>query len=161
MLRSLGEKFLAPEAASALRAKISERVQPFFIADRGRYHANGEFADAELFAKLRAFAVESVGPLELGPHQWLRLGHGDYQLIRDDSVGRVAGRHVELILDFSERATGQAEIFYTDGALLPQTPLSLALVERHDSQYRYQRYLNHQVGDAQIFRLRLSLRFVR
>jgi hypothetical protein len=155
----MGERFLAPEAAADLRARISMR--PFFIADRGRYH-QGELVEGELFERLRESAERTAGaPLEVASHQWLRLGHGDYQLMRDDSVGRVEGRHLELILDFSEQATGQAEIFYSDGPLLAQTPLSLALVERHDSQYRYQRYLNHQVGDAQVFRLRLSLRFAR
>jgi hypothetical protein len=150
--------FLDPETASALRNRA---FLPFWIADRGRYH-QAEEVDAPLFDRLRAWA-ESLAetPLEAADHQWLRLRHGDYQLTRDDSVRRISGRHYELVLDFSERATGQAEIVYGERLRLPQLPLSLALVERDDSQYRYQRYLNHQVGEAEVFRLRLSLRFAR
>jgi hypothetical protein len=52
---------------------------------------------------------------------------------------------------------------YTDGAasfVVPQLSRSLALVERRsENLYRFERYLNHQVGDAEVWRLRLSLRF--
>jgi hypothetical protein len=149
---------LAPEAAAPLRARI--QFEPFFIADRGRYHQSAA-ADAVL-DPLRALAEElAEAALEPAPHQFLRLERGDYQLVRDDSVRRVPGRHLELLLDFSEAPTGQAEIIYSHGLTLSQVPLSVALVERDDSQYRYQRYLNHKVGDARVFRLRLPLRFTR
>jgi hypothetical protein len=44
---------------------------------------------------------------------------------------------------------------------VPQLPLSLALVERQDSLYRYDRYFNHLIGEAEVWRLRLSLSFSR
>lgn len=148
--------FLEAEIATTLRARS---FAPFWIADRGRYH-QAEEIDQPLFDRLREWAEPLVEtPLETAAHQWLRLGHRDYQLQLDDSLRR--GRHHELVLDFSERDTGQAEIVYSHGLSLPQLARSLALVERDDSQYRYQRYLNHQVGDAQVFRLRLSLRSKR
>jgi hypothetical protein len=152
-------------AAAQTRERLqSEGLAPFDIADRGRYHANLGFVDGPLFLELRGFAERVVeAPLAFAATRWLRFARGDYQLIRGDAVERGArGRHLELTLDFSARETEQAEIVYTDGRdsfVVPQWPLSVALVERDDSLYRYERYLNHLVGDAHIYRLRLSLRF--
>ena len=53
------------------------------------------------------------------------------------------------------------EVVIDPSVPVPQWPLSVALVERHDSLYRYDRYLNHTAGDAEIWRLRLSLGFTR
>jgi hypothetical protein len=150
--------------AAQLRARV--KVAPFYLADRGRYHV-GEGADEELFSSLTRFAEAVVGePLHYVAHRWLRFAHGDYQLTHGDHHdGAAKGRHLELTLDFSARETDQGETVYTDGReaafLIPQLPLSLALVERRDSLYRYDRYLNHLIGDAEVWRLRLSLGFSR
>jgi hypothetical protein len=63
-------------------------------------------------------------------------------------------------IDFSR---WQAEIVYTNGRdsfIVPQGCNSLALVERDESLYRYQRYLNHRVGQAEVWRLRLQHAYV-
>jgi hypothetical protein len=156
------------DAAAELRALAVDGLQPFYAADRGRYHVNTDLVDAPLFDSLRVFAERVVGtPLAVGPARWLRFARGDYQLLRGDAVERSErARHVELTLDFSATETKQAEIVYTDEAasfseifFLPQLPQSVALVERGDTLYRYDRYLNQHVGRAEVWRLRLALRF--
>jgi hypothetical protein len=157
---------LEPEAAASLRARVASEVAPFYIADRGRYHLSTTFTDEELFAALTAFA-EGVagGPLAHVEHRWFRFAHGDYQMSNGDRLDRAArGRHLELTLDFSAGETDQGETVFTDGRMtfvVPQLPLSLALVLRDDSLYRYDRYFNHKIGDAEVWRLRLSLAFPR
>jgi hypothetical protein len=157
---------LEPDAAARLRAQVKDEVAPFYIADRGRYRLSTTHVDEELFAALAAFAGAVAGvPLQRVEQRWLRFAHGDYQLTHGDHVDRVArGRHLELTLDFSAGETDQGETVYTDGRVtfvVPQLPLSLALVERDDSLYRYDRYFNHKIGDAEVWRLRLSLGFPR
>lgn len=153
--------------AQQLRAALAEAVAPYYLADRGRYHVSKGPADEPLFSSLIGFAETIVGePLGRLAHRWLRFRHGDYQLTHGDHADAAAqGRHLELTLDFSARESDQAETVYTDGTsaafIVPQLPLSLALVERRDSLYRYDRYLNHLIGDAEVWRLRLSLSFSR
>ncbi len=156
------------DAAASLRSRLtSEELTPFYLADRGRYHYNASSVDEPLWAALRGFAERVVqSPLEPAGARWLRFGRGDYQMIRGDAVERaergMSGRHLEVSLDFSAQDTDQAETVYSDGAesfVVPQWGQSVALVERVDSLYRYQRYLNHLVGDAEVWRLRLSFRF--
>jgi hypothetical protein len=122
--------------------------------------------DEELFGALTAFAEKIAGgPLCRLEQRWLRFARGDYQITHGDHVDRAArGRHLELTLDFSAVDTDQGESVFTDGRqtfIVPQLPRSLALVERDDSLYRYDRYLNHKTGDAEVWRLRLSLGFPR
>jgi hypothetical protein len=153
------------EAAARLRARV--QVAPFYVADRGRYQVGSEGADEALFSSLTRFAQALLDePLGRIAHRWLRFAHGDYQLTHGDHHDGIAqGRHLELTLDFSAHETDQGESVFTDGRgasfIVPQLPLSLALVERRDSLYRYDRYLNHMIGDAEVWRLRLSLSFSR
>jgi hypothetical protein len=156
-----------PYGARLLRECLAEAgMTPFHVADRGRYHVNLEYEDAHVFDELRGLAERVVDePLTPLAHRWLRFSPGDYQLIRGDVVERAArGRHLELTLDFSSRETGLGEMVYSDGRdsfAIPQWPLAVALVERGDSLYRYDRYLNHTMGAVEIWRLRLSLGFAR
>jgi hypothetical protein len=157
---------LEPETALALRQRLAGEVAPFYIADRGRYHLSTAHVDEELFAALGAFAgAVAGGPLHRLEQRWLRFVRGDYQLTHGDHLDRATrGRHLELTLDFSAAETDQGESIFTDGRatfIIPQLPLSLALVERDDSLYRYDRYFNHKIGDAEVWRLRLSLGFPR
>jgi hypothetical protein len=151
-----------PESTLLLRAWAGAfGLEPFFIADRGRYHRNDTFVDDELFDALRRLAERIVeAPLSVGPPRWLRFGHGDYALTHGDATERPTGSFIELTLDFSDTETGQGAVVYTDGIgriVLPQWPGSLALVERPAKLYRYERYLTHRVQASQIFRLRLPL----
>jgi hypothetical protein len=158
-------ELLDPDAAAALRVRLEMAgLQPFFVADRGRYAFNATLTDEPLFERLRQFAALVVGaPLRVGPARWLRLGRGDYSLIRGDARGRVEPeRHLELTADFSSGSTDQAEIVYSDGqasVVIPQWAGSLALVDKPKSLYRYERYLTHQVGSQEVYRLRLVLRY--
>jgi hypothetical protein len=67
---------------------------------------------------------------------------------------------VELLYDFSPAMLGTGEVIYTDGHeswFVPQIPGVIALVEREAWLYRHARYLDHAVGDAVVYRLRLTL----
>lgn len=148
--------------AAALRARAAAQVRPFCVADRGKYHTGAASIDGTLFEELRALGERVAEcPLVLAAALWWRFAHGDYQLLRGDAVARISpARHVELTLDFSSVETDQAEIVYTDGTesfCIPQIPLSVTFVQRVDALYRYERYLNHHVGEAEVWRLRLSL----
>jgi len=154
---------LDDDTAANLRARLLlEGVERFSVADRGSYREKRQFRLPPLFDPLRQLAEKVVeAPLAELSHQWLCFARGDYQLMRGDAVERGAtGRHLELTLDFSAREIGQGEIVYSDERgeiLVPQMKHALALVERHDSMYRYERYLNHLVGEAEVWRLRLWL----
>jgi hypothetical protein len=159
---------LTPESMEVLRTRVrAAGWRPFLLADRGRYEVNDMLVDEELFEPLRQFAERiTESRLQVGePARWLRLRHGDYALIRDDSFHLRAQppRHLELTLDFSEDEHDQAHIVYTDGQqgwIVPQSPGTLALFERAGGFFRYDRYLPHTVGDAEVHRLRLPLHFV-
>ncbi len=159
--------FLDDEAAAPLRAQVNAAgLTVFHEPDRGRYEHNRELAIAPLFDELRAIVEELVQrPLRVDHACWLRLRHRDYQLIKDDARDRpLADTHVELTLDLSALATGQAELVYTDGLeswVVPQLPGAVSVVEREPWLYRYARYLNVGVGDAVVERLRLSLSYSR
>ena len=65
-----------------------------------------------------------------------------------------------MTLDLSAHATEQAETVYTDGVQswpISQLPGSVAVVERDAWLYRYDRYLDHRIGDRTVYRLRLAL----
>jgi hypothetical protein len=154
---------LSPDAAEEIRARLAEHTfEPFFLAHRGRYARNEAYADDELFEGLVALAEEVVGePLRLAAFRWTRLVRGDYALMRDDRAP--LERHVELTLDVSGCVTGAAEICYAHRGTLfhavGQLPGALGLVQRGPTIRRYDRYLNHAVGDAEVVRLTLTLLF--
>ncbi len=155
--------FLDEAAAASLRDQVTTASFTVYDQpDRGRYEHNHELAIPALFDAVRAVAEELVqGPLRLDHARWLRHHHRDYQLIKDDARDRpVAGPHLEVTLDFSALATNQAELVYTDGHeswVVPQIPGSLSIVEREPWLVRYTRYLNLEVQNAVVHRLRLLL----
>jgi hypothetical protein len=93
--------------------------------------------------------------------RWTRLRRGDYSLLWDDHKSRPPERFVEATLDLSAGTTGQGHVIYTRGEhtvyTAPQWHGGLALVERPPDVLRYERYLAHQVGDAEVWRLRIVL----
>lgn len=112
--------------------------------------------DDPAIARLVDLAASVTGtPLRRHGHEWLRLAHGDYQLMKGDERPPIA--HVELIADISAVATGEAEVFYSDGGVLAQQPGAVAIVERSASNFRWQRYLTCRVGAVVVQRLRLTL----
>ncbi len=154
---------LRADAAEALRrALAADGMDRFDFAPQGRYAHNDRFAAADLVERLRGLAARIAGaPLALGRVRWLRFAHGDYALLWGDHATRRPEPHLELTLDFSSRATNEAEIVYTRGAeaafVVPQWPGCLALVERPPDLLRYERYLTHRVGEAEVYRLRIEL----
>jgi len=157
---------LAPEAAARLRDEVdSAGFAAFDEPDRGHYEHNGALAVPWLLDELRGLAEQLAdAPLRADRADWRRLRHRDYQLIKGDARDRpVTGAYLEVTLDFSERATGQAEVVYSDGRdswVVPQLPGSVAVVAREPWLFRYQRYLNGAVGDAVVHRLHLALAIV-
>lgn len=158
--------FLADPAAAPLREQVNAAgFASYDEPDRGRYERNHELAIPALFDDLRAITEKLVQrPLRLDHARWLRLRHRDYQLIKDDARDRpIAATHLEVTLDFSALATGQAEVVYTDGHeswVVPQLPGSLSIVEREPWLFRYARYLNVEVADTVVHRLRLLLSYL-
>ena len=155
-------ELVAEDRAASMRAQLDEvGFASFDEPDRGRYEINRELMAPELFEELRELVDHIIErPMRVGPAHWLRLRHRDYELIKGDAKTRAPGLHVEVTLDFSPRATEQAEIVYTDGAeswVVPQQPGSLAVVERDAWLYRYERYIDHRVAGGSIYRLRLAL----
>jgi hypothetical protein len=154
---------LSGPAAAALREQLAEAgVQPYWVADRGRYEMNDTLEAPELFESLRELAEHLAGAhFTVESARWLRLRRGSYALLRDDAP--LAERHLELTLDLSAGSSGEAEVIYTHRGQIffaaPQQPGALALVERGPTVRRYDRYLTHCVGDAEIVRLRMALRF--
>lgn len=153
---------VGPAAASLREAVDAAGFAPYDQPDRGRYEVNRELAIPALFDDLRAIAEQIVQrPLRAEHAGWRRLRHRDYQLIKDDARDRpLAAAHLEVTLDFSAVATGQAEIVYSDGHaswVVPQLPGAVAVVEREPWLFRYERYLNAAVGDAVVHRLHLAL----
>ncbi|MSP63743.1 MAG: hypothetical protein EXR72_26035 [Myxococcales bacterium] len=153
---------LLPEAATRLRAEIAPRLSRYEVADRGRWWWDRHSAHAELFERLGALGSLLIGSsLRLVAARWLRFGHGDYALLKGDD-GRTSEPGVELTVDFSEAATGEADVVYLGAGpgdlwAVPQQPGGIVLCDRQRAPYRYERYLTHRVGEAEVHRLRLTL----
>lgn len=151
------------EAARALREGLeADGLEPFFIADRGRYAVNTRFAGEPVVEQLRALAQEVVEePLALATVRWTRLQRGDYAMVHGDQLLRPPERHVEVTLDFSEHATGAGPVMFTDGEAaftMPQLARAAAIVVREPTLGRFEQYLTHRVPpDARIYRARLTL----
>jgi hypothetical protein len=149
--------------ASPLRAQLDAAGWTLFDEpDRGHYEVNRTLVVDDVFAGLCATAEAIVGRrLRIERAVWLRFRHRDYQLTKDDARERpLVERHVELLYDFSTGMHANCEMVYTDGReswIVPQIPSVIALVEREPWLYRYARYFAHTVGDAVVYRLRLTL----
>jgi hypothetical protein len=143
-------------AAKQLRDAVRPALEPFFLADRGRYQT--AHIDAPGFLAELASAI--VGrPLRITRSRWMRLVHGDYALYKDDHR-RWRGEPYELTVDLSAVATGEAEVMYSTPRgyfPVPQRPGHGALVDRSGGAQRYDRHLTHRVGDAEVFRVSLAL----
>ncbi len=151
-------------ASASIREEVDAvELTQFAEPTRGHFELEEALVLPALFDELRTLAEEVVErPLRLARARWLRLRHRDYQLIQGDDR-ELAAAHVEVILDSSAVATGQADIVYTDGYeswVVPQQPRAAAIVAREPWLCRYQRYLNVALGDAILHRLRLSLSYL-
>lgn len=148
--------------AARLREQVRPGLRPYFIADRGRYQLDDTLNEPELFASLADLASSILdAPLAVARARWVRMAHGDYSLSKDDGrLWAALTHHAEVVLDFSAAQSDDAQIVYTGqkGAFwIPQKPRGGALVDRRQPVSRYDRYLTHRVGDAEVFRLSLAL----
>jgi hypothetical protein len=156
------EGLIPAEVAGAMRERVRPGLRRFAIADRGRYLVDETHDEPEVVRGLAAFASEIVeARVAPGRRRWTRLAHGDYAMYKDDVVvWDGLDRHLELVLDFSAAATEDGQVGWSSGEQLlwmPQRPLCGALVDRRQKIMRYDRYLTHRVGPAEVFRLSLAL----
>lgn len=157
----LGE-LVSESIAAELRDRVRPGLRPYWLADRGRYHVDEALREPELFASLAELASDIVeAPLTVARARWVRMAHGDYALVKDDARRWASlTRHVEVVVDLSAAQSDDAQIVYSGAGgafLIPQQPLGGAVVDRRQPLSRYDRYLTHRVGDAEVFRLSLIL----
>ncbi len=137
------------------------KLRSFDLAHRGKY----EFADLRapaLASELRAFVEALTGARLLDPALRLfRFRRGSYALFFDDALTRLSAG-VEVTLDLSRQMCGPPAV-YQGGPWqrleIPQSPGLVAVVERGQSIYRYDRYLPAEVGRASVLRLRAAFQF--
>jgi hypothetical protein len=162
-LRGVLLEGLIPAAlAVTLRQRLAPLVRPYFLADRGRYHVDDTHHEPELFAGLAALAADIAGArVAPAAARWTRLVRGDFAMLKDDHRRwSQLGRHLEVVLDFSAATSSEAQVVWSgQGHVLwmPQVPLAGALVDRRHAVQRYDRYLTHRVGAAEVYRLSLAL----
>ena len=147
-------------AACDPAALPKSRFRSFDIAHRGKYDLC-ELHDRQLATELREFAEEICGArLRSGELLLQRFRRGGYALFQDDASRRLE-RGIELTLDLSRTAAGPPAVYqrYAEKLMVPQMPGLVALVERTEDVYRYDRYFPAEVGRAEVLRLRASFRF--
>lgn len=148
--------------ATALRADASAAgLTRYEFAPRGRFDHNDLYRPAALLDPLAALVATITGePVSAAAVRWLRLRHGDYSLLWDDHLTRPAQRHFEATLDLSSSTTGQGGTIYVANGearfVAPQRHGCLAIVDRPPHVLRYERYLDHRVGAAEVWRLRVT-----
>ena len=147
------------ENLPALRARLHDAgLTRYDLADRGRFEHNDLLVVPDLFDRLVQLTRR---PLTVLRARWLVFRRGDYSLTRGDALSRLPGDHVELTFDLSPASSGEAQVVYTDGAssvYVPQTAGQVSVVARDEGIYRWERYLGLRMGEAVVYRLRLTLR---
>jgi hypothetical protein len=154
-----------PQSPSPTRAALAaEPFASFDVANRGRYGHSRVSVPRGVLDALTGLSSACVGGgVRLASHRWYRFRRGDYSLCRDDAAwipGGIAGA-LDLTLDLSTCATGEAEVVFTHRGqaffTVPQRPGEVGLVERGPTIERYDRYLTHRTGTQVVERLRLLL----
>lgn len=153
---------LGAELAGALRHRL-ERVgyTRYALLDRGSYDEVRSPEEPELLAALTVIAGEITGrSLAVVEARALRLGPGDYVLLRHDRVHE--GRPVELVLDLSPASVAGAGVHYRHRGQVFFTfasePGALALVERGPTVMCNHTYVSKLHVDASVVRLMVLLR---
>lgn len=155
-----------PTLMAARDAAESARFEARDLAHLGRYEHAPLLLPPVALDELCGIAASAAGcPVALCAQSLLRLRAGDYTLSADDAARTERfGRDepfLDLTLDLSPSATGEAEVVFTHGTVacftVTQRPGELGLAERTTSNGRYDRYLTHRVGARVVTRLRLLL----
>ncbi len=166
---SAGELCSAAAMAEVRALAARARFVRFDLAHRGAYEVSEERVPDRAARELVEIAAAAAGrPVSIARHAYVRLRAGDYSLVADDeallaasSAAPDAGPPLDLTLDLSDVATGEAEVVFTHRGraffTVAQRPGEVGLVERLPSVRRYDRYLTHRVGASVVLRLRLWL----
>jgi hypothetical protein len=158
---------VVPDAIGAeLAREVRERLEHagytrFGLLDRGSYDFVMSPCERELYAALESVSRDVTGrPLAVAEARALRLGPGDYVLVRHDRV--YEDRPVELVLDLSAKRVPGAEVHYRHRGqvffVFPSTPGALAIVERGPTVMCNQTYVSKMHVDALVVRLVVLLR---
>ena len=151
---ALGEG-LAREARARLE-RVGAGYTRYGLLDRGSYEEVSAPDEPELLDALTGIAQEISGRslVRVGARA-LRLGPGDYVLLRHDRV--YEDRPVELMLDLSPRAVSGAEVHYRHRGQVffsfASEPGALALVERGPSVMCNHTYVSKRDPRASLVRL--------
>ena len=151
---------------AAREAAESVRFEARDLAHLGRYEHAPLLLPPFALDELCGIAASAAGrPVTIRSQTLFRLRAGDYTLTADDE-SRTSGfapdePFLDLTLDVSPDATGEAEVVFTHGPVscftVTQRPGELGLAERTIANGRYDRYLTHRVGERVVTRLRLLL----
>jgi len=153
---------LGTELAAALRARLEHAgYTRYSLLDRGSHDEVTAPKEPELFAALATLAGEVTGrSLEVVEARALRLGPGDYLLLRHDRVHEA--RPVELVLDLSPASVPGAEVHYRHRGQVfftfASAPGALALVERGPTVMCNHTYVSKRHVNASVVRLVVLLR---
>lgn len=152
---------IGAEAAARLRARFATAgYARYALLDRGSYEVLASPAEAELAEVLAGIATEVTGrTLRIVETRVLRLGPGDYVLVRHDRV--YENRPVELVLDLSPAAAPGAEVHWRHRGqvffTMPSAPGTLAVVERGPTVMSNHTYVSRRNADASIVRFTMLL----
>jgi hypothetical protein len=151
---------------AALAAEVRARLEHvgytrYALVDRGSYDELSSLEERELLAVLAGIATEVTGrSLALAEARVLRLGVGDYSLVRHDRVHD--DRPIELVLDLSPAIVPGAEVHYRHRGqvffTVPSAPGSLAIVERGPTVMCNHTYVSKRHAGASVVRLMVLLR---
>jgi hypothetical protein len=148
--------------AAAVRARLEHvPYTRYALVDRGSYEELRSPAEPELLAVLSGIAMEVTGrELTLVEARVLRLGAGDYLLVRHDRVHD--DRPVELVLDLSPAVVPRAEVHYRHRGqvffTVPSAPGALAVIERGPTVMCNHTYVSKRHAGASVVRLMVLLR---
>lgn len=149
--------------ADRIRGELDEAgFAPFRLRHLGCYERRDTIPRAGLVAELHELAeYVTATSLAVTSVACLRLRRGDYLLAAAGEPHFEDRRGYELTFDVSASSSGEAQVVYARRGehffAAPQLSTSVTLVERRPSITRYDRYLNHRIGDRVVHRIRLAL----
>jgi len=153
---------IGAELAAAVRGRLENvGYTRYALLDRASYEHAPAAGETELLEILRALASEiTARALVVAEARALRLGPGDYLLVRHDRVHE--DRPLELLLDLSPAPVPDAEVHYRHRGQVyfgvPSQPGSLAIVERGPTVMSNHTYVSKLHAGASVVRLVVLLR---
>lgn len=152
---------IGSEVAAELRARFAAAgYARYALVDRASYEVNAAPAETELIEVLAGIATEVTGrTLTVSEAHVLRLGAGDYILVRHDRV--YDSRPIELVLDLSPAVVPSAEVHWRHRGqvffTMPSAPGTLAIVERGPTVMSNHTYVSKRNPDASVVRFMMLL----